>query len=85
MNRCQAWRTGVAKITREVWVGQVQARHDPAFEPFHLFGLNIGLMIVSDEMKKTMHREMGKVMEEDAVFIVALAFKRFIGDDDVAE
>ena len=85
MNRFQAWRSGVAKITRGIRVGQVQALHDLAFEPFHFFGLNIGLMIVPDEMQKTMHRKVREMMQEDAVLIVAFTFKRLVGDNDVAE
>ena len=43
------------------------------------------LMIVADEVEKTMHREMGEVMQKNPVFIVAFAGERLVGDDDIAE
>ena len=59
----------------ELGIGQVHAHHDLAFEPFHLVGLGVGLVIVADEVEKTMHREMGKMMQKNPVFIVAFALR----------
>ena len=42
-------------------------------------------MIVAKEMEKAMHRQMGEVMKEDAVFIGAFSFERLEGDDNIAE
>jgi hypothetical protein len=51
--------SGVAKIAHDIRIGHVQARHDLAFESFHLVGLPIGLVIVPAQMEKTVDREMG--------------------------
>ena len=48
-------------------------------------GLGIGLVVVADEVKIAMHREMREMMQEVAVFIGAFPRQRFVGDDDVAE
>jgi len=36
--------------------------------PSTRIGLGIGLVIVADEVEKTMHREMGQVVQENPVF-----------------
>ena len=53
--------------------------------PFHLIGLRIRLMIVADEVQKTVHREMCQVMQEDPVFILGLALERLVGNDNIAK
>ena len=40
---------------------------------FHRVGLGVGLVIVADEVEKAMHREMGEMMQESFVFVVAFA------------
>ena len=40
-------------------------------------GLRIGLVIVADEMKKAMHREMGEMMQEWRCFLGAFALQAF--------
>ena len=68
-----------------IGIGHVEAREDLALEPFHRFGLGVDLVIVADEMEKAMHGEMGEVMKELFVFIVAFLAQRLVGDHDVAE
>ena len=43
------------------------------------------LMIVADEVEKTMHREMGEMMKKNPVLVGAFALERLVGNDDIAE
>jgi hypothetical protein len=75
----------LAKIALDMGIGHVQARHDLAFECFHLVGLPIGFVIVPAEMEKAVYREMSKVVREKPIFGLAFPFERLVGDDDVAK
>src|SRR5690242_576031 len=68
--------SGPLEIAREIGVGHVHGQHDTAFQAFHFIGLGVGLVIVADEMQKAMHREVGEVMQEIAVFVRAFARQR---------
>src|SRR5262249_39117695 len=59
--------------------------HDTAFEPFHRLGLQLGLVIVTFEMQKPVHRQMGEVMKEVTILISAFPFESLEGDHDIAE
>ena len=42
-------------------------------------------MVETDEVKKTVHREMCKVMKEVPAFIPGFPFEGLVGNDNVAE
>ena len=47
---------------RGIGVGYAHGSKDLAFEPFHVLGLAVGLVIVSQQMQKTMNGKMRKVL-----------------------
>jgi hypothetical protein len=67
------------KITSKIRVGQRQGDHDLAFKRFHSVGVGIGLVIVADEVQKTMHGEMGQMVQENPIFIVTFPGNRLVG------
>jgi hypothetical protein len=58
---------------------------DGGFEPFHRVRLVILGVIVAGEMQESMHREVRQMMRERLALGARLAFRRLVGDHDVAE
>ena len=51
-------------VVREIGVGHAEPRQNARFELFHRLGLGIGLVIVAQQVQKSMHREMCKMIGE---------------------
>ena len=77
-------RSSVDDFAR-VGVGRPEPRHDPGLERLHALRLFVRLMIVADEMQKSMGDEMAIVVGERDAELVRLARQRLIGQRDIAE
>ena len=68
-----------------VGIGDAKTTQYVALGPFHRFRVGIAFMIVADEVKKSMHRQMGEVMRERLALGLGLARDGLVGQHDVAE
>src|SRR5277367_1185238 len=68
-----------------VRVGDFELPQNVAFGLFHFQRIRIALVIVADEMQKTMHGKMGNMMGERLVLAASLTLDRLEGEHDVAE
>ena len=68
-----------------IGIGYAQFGEDLALEPFHMLGLFVGLMIVSQKMQKTMDRKMGEVILGPLALSDSLSGNRLVCDGNVAE
>src|SRR5215510_404664 len=75
--------SGIA--ARPIGIGYMKPGKDGGFEPFHRVRLVIVGVIVAGEMQKSMHREVRQMMRERLALGARLAFRRLVGDHDVAE
>src|SRR5215470_9154311 len=66
-------------------VGHPEPGEDRGFQPFHRLRLVVGDVIVADEMKKAMHREMRQVMRERLALGAGFPLGGLVGDHDVAK
>src|SRR5262245_51865223 len=75
--------SGIA--ARTIGVGYIKPGKDGGFEPFHRVRLVILGVIVAGEMQKSMHRQVRQMVRERLAFGARFAFRRLVGDHDVAE
>src|SRR5262245_13468767 len=68
-----------------IGVGNAELGEDLAFQRLHRLGVVVILVVVADQMKEAMHREMTQMMVKGLVFLVGFPPGRLIGDRDVAE
>src|SRR6266567_2856512 len=70
-------------IAIRIWIGDAELRQDLLLEGFHRFGLVVLVVIVSDQVQETVHREMAEVMVERLLFLIGFLAHRLIGDREV--
>src|SRR5262245_43586243 len=75
--------SGIA--ARTVGIGYIKPGKDGGFEPFHRVRLGVRGVIVAGEMQKSMHRQVRQVMRKRLALGARFAFRRLVGDHDVAE
>ena len=68
-----------------VRVGRPEPRQYPRLERLHALGLLVRLMIVADDMEKSMGDGMAVMVGERHTELVSLARQRLEGERDVAE
>ena len=68
-----------------VGIGDAEMTQNVALGSFHRLRVGIAFMIVADEVKKSMHRQMGEMLRERLVFGFGLACDSLAGQHDVAE
>ena len=78
-------RVSVCGGARRVRVGHREAPEDPALQPFHLFGVAVVLVVIAEQMQKSVDGEVGEMMAERLALGDRLARGRLIGDDDVTD
>src|SRR5713226_9253152 len=72
-------------ISIRIGIGNAELRQDLLLERFHRFGVVVFLVIVTDQVQKTMDRQMAEMMIERLLFVISFLPGGFIGDGDVAE
>ena len=86
MDRNPAWQlNGGGCVPYSVGAWNIEPSEDEGLDVLHGLRLVTGLMIIADEMKKAMHCEMRQVVSKRLTLRMRLAFRRFVGDHDVAE
>src|SRR5712672_2147599 len=68
-----------------IGIGNAELRQNLLLERFHGLGIVVVFVIVSDQMKETMDRQMAEMMIERLLLVIGLLARRLIGDRDVAE
>src|SRR5947207_3230410 len=68
---------------RQIGIGHTEARQDGAFEIFHGCGGGFGIVVVAEQVEKSVYREMRDVIIEPLAFGLGFARGRLIGDCDV--
>ena len=74
--RVSGWRVGV---------GDGQALEDPALQPLHFFRVAVVLVVITEQMEKSVNGEMGEVVVERFALGDRLARHGLVGDDDVTD
>ena len=75
----------VISARRPVRIGYRQLPQDSALGVLHNKRLPFVLVVVADQMQKTMHGKMGKMMSEGFALAPRLARYGFVGQHDIAE
>ena len=70
---------------RRVRVGHREAPENPALQAFHLFGVAVVLVVIAEQMQKSVDGEVGKMVAERLALGGRFAGGRLIGDDDVTD
>ena len=63
---------------RKIGIGHAKPRQDNTLEVFHLFGRGVGIVVMAEQMEKSMHREMRKVISEQLRLCRRLSFGSLI-------
>src|ERR1700687_3479792 len=90
MFRALSWvgsESGISEhpIVIRIGIRNSETGENVALEALHNLGFAVLFMVVTDEMKEAMDREMAEVVVERLLLFVGLTAGRFIGDGDVAE
>ena len=75
----------VISARRPVRIGDRQSPQDSALGVFHNKRSLFVLVVVTDQMQKTVHGKMGKMMSEGFALAPRLARYGFVGQYDIAE
>src|ERR1700688_2358838 len=75
----------VHPVPIRIRIGNAELRQNLRLENFHGFGVVVLFVIVTDQMQKTMNREVAEMMVERLLLVIRLRPRRLIGDGDVAE
>src|SRR3954447_23632421 len=68
-----------------IGVGNAKLRQNLGLETLHGFGVVVVLVIVADQMQKTVHRQMAEMMIERFLLVIGFLARGLIGDGDIAE
>src|SRR5262249_3529529 len=80
--RNQSWMRSAQLCVR---IGNAKPRQNLDLEAFHSLRLACLLMIVAEQMQKSVDRKMDEMILERLLFLLCLAFGRRVADDDIAE
>ena len=64
-------QAAVRSLTRRIGIGNAEAGEDCPLQAFHFLGVRIVLVIVADQMEKSMHGQMAEMMRERLVLVSA--------------
>src|SRR5690606_37695420 len=81
----RAHHHSLAQRRTGVRIGDAEPRQNADFETFHLLGLAVGLVIITEKMQHPMHDEMGEVVGQGLAFLFRLPPRGLEGDDDIAD
>src|ERR1700712_2714515 len=75
----------VRSVAIRIGIGDAELRQNRGLKGFHDFGVVVLLVIVADQMKEAMNREMAEMMIKRLLLVIGFRARGLVGDSDIAE